>query len=69
MSEKIMQENLENCLQISEQELESVVGGALVPARGRKGRFSGLPLPRTGGIAPAAEGAATVAVILGTLAI
>jgi hypothetical protein len=70
MSEKIMQENLENCLQISEQELESVVGGALAPSssRGRKGGFSGLPLPRTGGIAPAtSSSAAVVATILGVL--
>jgi hypothetical protein len=64
MSKRIMQKNPEQCLQLSEQELESVVGGA-VPYRrpSSGGGFSGLPLPRTGGIAPAT----TSATIIGTL--
>jgi hypothetical protein len=62
MSKRIMQENLEQCLQMSEQELETVVGGA-VPYRrpSSGGGFSGLPLPRPGGgIAAAAAETATI---------
>jgi hypothetical protein len=70
MSKKIMQENLEQCLQMSEQELESVVGGVLVNPTGRPGRPSAPPLPRPGGgiAAAAAEEAATIAAIVAGLA-
>ncbi len=62
MSKRIMQENLEQVLQMSEQELESVVGGA-VPYRRPStsgGGFSGLPLPRPGGGISAASTIATI---------
>ncbi len=67
MSERIMQENLEQYLQLSEQELESVVGGA-VPYRrpSSGGGFSGLPLPRGGGVA--ASQASIIASIIAGLA-
>jgi hypothetical protein len=66
MSKRIMQENLEQCLQLSEQELETVVGGA-VPYRrpSSGGGFSGLPLPRTGGIAPATNASILASIIAG----
>jgi hypothetical protein len=76
MSERIMKENLEHCLQISEQELDSVVGGA-VPYQqpGKPYGYtpyipkSGLPLPRGGGVAAGATSASTIATILASLAI
>jgi hypothetical protein len=73
MSKRIMQENLEQCLQLSEQELDSVVGGA-VPQKSpigsrNKGSFS-PPLPRPGGgvaASTAEEAAAAAALIAGFL--
>ncbi len=68
MSKRIIQENLEQCLQLSELELESVVGGAVPYRRPTSGGgFSGLPLPRGGGGVAAAE-ASTTATIIASLA-
>jgi hypothetical protein len=69
MSERIMQEN-QQILQLSEQELETVVGGVLYVSPKPRGRFSGLPLPRVGGgVAPATTSTAAIAGILAGLAI
>jgi hypothetical protein len=70
MSERIMQENLEQCLQLSEQELDSVVGGA-VPQKSpigsrNKGSFS-PPLPRPGGGVGASLTPAEVAAVIAGL--
>jgi hypothetical protein len=69
MSKRIMQENLEQVLQLSEQELDSVVGGAVkqVTPMNKSAGGSGLPLPRPGGGIGASLTPAEIAAVIAGL--